>query len=167
MRPHSQVIPSLETARSDSVTTVNSTRTRSSRCFNHKLGLLAKGTLRALRTGPSALVWFFVQVLMRVAPDGAYYRQRIGKRSREYASSQLFTGRYGYRIILIAVSLYRRSFLHNYLHRSGYPCLFIPSCSEYAIRAAQKYGFWRGLMLIGDRFRRCDPSYRGAWIDFP
>jgi putative component of membrane protein insertase Oxa1/YidC/SpoIIIJ protein YidD len=154
-------------ALSDTGTTVNSTQTGTSRYFSHKLGLIKKATLRVLRTIPSAMVWVFVQVLMRVAPDGEYHRQRMRKGSREDDSSQAPTVRFGYQIILIAVSLYRTSFLHNYLHRGGYPCLFIPSCSEYAIRAARKYGFWRGLMLIGDRFRRCHPSYRGDWIDFP
>lgn len=116
---------------------------------------------RGLRTIPAVAAWLFVVVLTRVVPEREYswkIADDSSTSSREYAS---------HRIISTFVSLYRRSFLYNYLHRRGYPCLFIPSCSEYAIRAVKKYGFWRGLLLTGDRFRRCDVSYRGYWIDFP
>ncbi|MDA8405753.1 MAG: membrane protein insertion efficiency factor YidD [Deltaproteobacteria bacterium] len=36
-------------------------------------------------------------------------------------------------------------------------CRFVPSCSEYAIEAVQRYGALRGLYLILRRLIRCRP----------
>lgn len=37
-------------------------------------------------------------------------------------------------------------------------CQMHPSCSSYAYRAFQKYGFVRGVMLTSDRLMRCNPG---------
>ena len=129
---------------------------------------VASKTAAAFRTIPTLLAYGVVHVLMRVAPDGENYRRKIKKRRLGASDSTALGNGRGYKLIGYFVSLYRRSLLRNYLHRSGDPCRFIPSCSEYAVRATEKYGLWRGLILTGDRFRRCTPSYRGDhWVDFP
>ena len=39
----------------------------------------------------------------------------------------------------------------------GLNCRFVPSCSEYAVQAVQKYGVRRGLYLALRRILRCNP----------
>ena len=36
-------------------------------------------------------------------------------------------------------------------------CRFIPTCSEYAIQAINKYGALKGLLLAAKRILRCNP----------
>lgn len=40
-------------------------------------------------------------------------------------------------------------------------CRFEPSCSEYAIMAIEKYGFWKGGVKSVKRLLRCRPPYGG------
>ena len=44
-------------------------------------------------------------------------------------------------------------------------CRFIPTCSEYAVQAVEKYGAWRGGFLALRRFMRCHPFYKGDHYD--
>ena len=37
-------------------------------------------------------------------------------------------------------------------------CRFIPTCSEYGIKAFKRFGFWRGLVLTVKRILRCRPG---------
>lgn len=40
-------------------------------------------------------------------------------------------------------------------------CRFVPTCSEYALEALQKYGWARGGLLAVKRLCRCHPFHRG------
>jgi len=42
-------------------------------------------------------------------------------------------------------------------------CRFIPTCSEYAITAIEKYGIVRGTMLAVKRILRCHPFNPGGY----
>lgn len=42
-------------------------------------------------------------------------------------------------------------------------CRFTPTCSEYAIEAVAKYGFWRGMVLGLRRLSRCHPFSEGGY----
>jgi putative membrane protein insertion efficiency factor len=42
-------------------------------------------------------------------------------------------------------------------------CRFTPSCSEYAIDAISKYGFWKGAVLGVKRLVRCQPFCQGGY----
>lgn len=44
----------------------------------------------------------------------------------------------------------------------GY-CRFRPTCSEYAIKAFEKYGFIKGGIKATGRVLRCNPWNRGGW----
>ncbi|MBP3699406.1 MAG: membrane protein insertion efficiency factor YidD [Oscillospiraceae bacterium] len=44
-------------------------------------------------------------------------------------------------------------------------CRFIPSCSQYAVEAVEKYGAAKGGFLALKRFLRCHPFHRGGWYD--
>lgn len=46
-------------------------------------------------------------------------------------------------------------------------CRFIPSCSEYAAEALEKYGAIKGSWLALRRLLRCHPFYRGGKIYDP
>ena len=40
-------------------------------------------------------------------------------------------------------------------------CRFIPTCSEYALIAIERYGAWKGGWLALKRICRCHPFHRG------
>lgn len=42
-------------------------------------------------------------------------------------------------------------------------CRFVPTCSEYALLAIEKYGVWRGLYLAIRRILRCHPFHPGGY----
>ena len=44
-------------------------------------------------------------------------------------------------------------------------CRFIPTCSQYALEAVERYGAWKGGVLALRRFLRCNPFYRGDYFD--
>ncbi len=46
-------------------------------------------------------------------------------------------------------------------------CRFIPTCSEYALEAIEKYGAAKGGFLALKRLLRCHPFYRGGKIYDP
>mgnify|MGYP002627329894 CR=1 FL=1 len=43
-------------------------------------------------------------------------------------------------------------------------CRFIPTCSEYALEAVEKYGAWRGGILAVKRILKCHP-FGGSGYD--
>ena len=44
-------------------------------------------------------------------------------------------------------------------------CRFTPTCSAYAMEAIEKYGAVKGGFLALKRFLRCNPFYKGDFID--
>ncbi len=46
-------------------------------------------------------------------------------------------------------------------------CIFYPTCSEYAIQAYEKYGFFKGTLLTVWRVLRCNPFSRGGYDPVP
>lgn len=44
-------------------------------------------------------------------------------------------------------------------------CRFIPTCSQYAIQAIEKYGAWKGGWLALKRILRCHPFHKGKMYD--
>ena len=47
----------------------------------------------------------------------------------------------------------------------GHHCRFVPTCSQYALEAIEKYGAARGGWLALKRFLRCHPFHKGGWYD--
>ena len=45
-------------------------------------------------------------------------------------------------------------------------CRFIPTCSQYAVEAVEKYGAWRGGWLALRRILRCSPFHRQKSIQY-
>lgn len=46
-------------------------------------------------------------------------------------------------------------------------CRFIPTCSQYAIEAIEKYGAWKGGRLALWRIVRCNPFSKGGYDPVP
>ena len=46
-------------------------------------------------------------------------------------------------------------------------CRFIPTCSEYALQAVEKYGPLRGGFLALRRLLRCNPFHKGGYDPVP
>ena len=44
-------------------------------------------------------------------------------------------------------------------------CIYVPTCSQYALEAIEKYGPWKGGLLALKRFLRCHPFYKGDIYD--
>lgn len=44
-------------------------------------------------------------------------------------------------------------------------CRFVPTCSQYALEAVEKYGAWKGGWLSLKRILRCNPFYKGDNFD--
>lgn len=121
------------------------------------------GILGVLYSIPVTSTYLLLRVLMRTLPTP----ERSEPDSATSVDMRVLDTSAGSRVIALCVHLYHRSFVRSVIHRPGDPCLFVPSCSEYALRAGRKYGLRRGLPLIVDRFRRCRGDYRGDFVDFP
>ena len=46
-------------------------------------------------------------------------------------------------------------------------CRFIPTCSEYAAQAVEKYGAVKGAFLASRRLLRCHPFHKGGYDPVP
>ncbi|MDX8410990.1 MAG: membrane protein insertion efficiency factor YidD [Mariprofundaceae bacterium] len=46
-------------------------------------------------------------------------------------------------------------------------CRHLPTCSEYAMQAVEKYGAWRGIYLAVRRLLRCHPFTSGGYDPVP
>jgi hypothetical protein len=44
-------------------------------------------------------------------------------------------------------------------------CRFVPTCSQYALEAVEKYGALKGGWLALRRLLRCHPFYKGDFFD--
>ena len=63
--------------------------------------------------------------------------------------------------LLAAIRFYRR-----WVSPARPPCCrFIPTCSQYALEAVEKYGPCRGGWLALRRFLRCHPFHKGDMYD--
>jgi len=47
--------------------------------------------------------------------------------------------------------------------KSAPSCRFIPTCSEYAVQALEKYGVLKGSYLAVRRLLRCHPFCKGGY----
>ena len=67
------------------------------------------------------------------------------------------------RFLLWLVRFYRRSI--SPMHPPC--CRFIPTCSQYALEAIQKYGAIKGGFLALRRILRCNPLFKGGYDPGP
>ena len=65
--------------------------------------------------------------------------------------------------MLAAIRFYQRSISPAFPPR----CRYIPTCSEYAAEAIEKYGAAKGGLLAAKRFLRCHPFHKGGYDPVP
>ena len=65
------------------------------------------------------------------------------------------------KLLLSLIRFYRRSISPLFPPS----CRFVPTCSQYALEAIEKYGAGRGGWLALKRFLRCHPFHKGGWYD--
>ena len=65
------------------------------------------------------------------------------------------------RVLLALLGFYQRKISPLFPRR----CRFVPTCSEYAREAVEKYGAAKGGFLALKRFLRCHPFHKGGWYD--
>lgn len=46
-------------------------------------------------------------------------------------------------------------------------CKYTPTCSEYALLALEKYGFFKGCFLTVKRILKCNPFSKGGYDPLP
>ena len=68
--------------------------------------------------------------------------------------------------IRLIVDFHQRK-ISPYLNKKGSKCRFYPSCSNYGLRAIEKYGFFKGWYLTIKRIFRCRPNNYDSCIDYP
>jgi putative membrane protein insertion efficiency factor len=64
------------------------------------------------------------------------------------------------RFILIALLKFYQTAISPWLPPS---CRFVPTCSEYAREAIERYGPWRGSRMAVWRLLRCQPFCAGGY----
>ena len=67
------------------------------------------------------------------------------------------------RVLLGMVRFYRANI--SPMHRPC--CRFIPTCSQYAMEAIEKYGAIKGGYLALRRVLRCNPLHKGGYDPVP
>ena len=68
------------------------------------------------------------------------------------------------RLLLFLIRFYRK-----YLSplKTRYHCIYVPTCSEYALEAIEKYGALKGGLLAAWRILRCTPFAKGGYDPVP
>lgn len=67
-------------------------------------------------------------------------------------------------ILVVLVKFYRKYI--SPLKRTP-SCIYVPTCSEYALQALEKYGAVKGAYLTIKRLLRCHPFHKGGYDPVP
>jgi putative membrane protein insertion efficiency factor len=64
----------------------------------------------------------------------------------------------GKQLLIAIIKIYRK-----YISPLKKPCCrYYPTCSEYALQAVSKHGFFKGSLMAAWRLLRCNPFSRGG-----
>ena len=66
--------------------------------------------------------------------------------------------------MLKSVEFYRRAISP---YKGGPTCNFVPTCSQYALTAIQRYGAFTGGRMAAGRLLRCHPWAKGGYDPVP
>ncbi len=67
------------------------------------------------------------------------------------------------KVLMISIQFYKRYLSPLKTVR----CPYIPTCSDYALEAIEKYGPVKGGLLAGYRILRCNPFSKGGYDPVP
>ncbi|MBI4894899.1 MAG: membrane protein insertion efficiency factor YidD [Candidatus Aenigmarchaeota archaeon] len=73
----------------------------------------------------------------------------------------------GFLSIFFIKKIWHGKFGRNHNKRKGIICRFYSSCSNYGIKAVEKYGFFRGWYYTYKRIKRCTNDNTESCIDYP
>ena len=65
-------------------------------------------------------------------------------------------------VLIFLVKFYRK-----WIYAMRRPCRYIPTCSQYALQALEKYGAFKGGWLAFRRILRCNPLHKGGYDPVP
>lgn len=68
------------------------------------------------------------------------------------------------RVLIALVRFYQRAISP---YKGGSCCKYIPTCSNYAIEAFERFGAVKGFFLAAYRILRCNPFSRGGYDPVP
>ena len=68
------------------------------------------------------------------------------------------------KILIAIVRFYQRNISP---YKGGSSCRFVPTCSQYALEALEKYGALKGSLLAIRRILRCHPLSKGGYDPVP
>ena len=68
------------------------------------------------------------------------------------------------KILLFGIRIYRRFLSPLKIQPT---CIYVPTCSAYAVEAITKYGSIKGSYLAAKRLLRCHPFARGGFDPVP
>ncbi|MGL4654978.1 MAG: membrane protein insertion efficiency factor YidD [Sarcina sp.] len=63
--------------------------------------------------------------------------------------------------VMIAIVKFYRKYLSPMKGRAT--CIYLPTCSQYAIDAINKYGAFKGGFMAIKRILRCHPFHKGGY----
>lgn len=67
-------------------------------------------------------------------------------------------------IVLKKIALLLIKFYRHFISPMTRPsCIYIPTCSQYAMEAIEKYGFFKGGFMSAKRILRCHPFAKGGF----
>ena len=66
------------------------------------------------------------------------------------------------RILMALIRFYRREISPL----TPPACRFLPTCSEYALEAVEKYGAARGSLLAAKRIAKCNPLHKQRSVEY-
>jgi putative membrane protein insertion efficiency factor len=71
------------------------------------------------------------------------------------------------KIAFLGLTIYKKFISDLLVINFGKGCRFLPTCSDYAKQAIQKYGFYKGTRLAVKRVLRCHPLAKTSFDPVP
>ncbi len=68
------------------------------------------------------------------------------------------------KFLILMIKFYRKNLSGL---KSAPSCRFIPTCSQYALEALEKYGALKGTYLAVRRILKCHPLHKGGYDPVP
>ena len=143
-----------------------------SQVYNHKESLANKYLVMYIQ--PNDQMYSRIGISVSKKVGNSVVRHRIKRLIKESYRLNIDKIASGYDIIVIArysakgktFSEIESALLHLCLKGHG-TCIFYPTCSEYALQAYEKYGFFKGTLLTVWRLLRCNPFNKGGYDPVP
>lgn len=69
--------------------------------------------------------------------------------------------------VFLIKEIWQKRIGNNYKKKRGIFCRFYPDCSNYTIKALEKYGFIKGWLMTCNRVKRCNKENTESCVDYP